>query len=100
MELKPRAELPLLRIPRLTMSAVKTTFSLKDIDDLEHFEKLGRKLAREPEDELRRTQLGARVGRCTFPVGATISYERFGRIFGALKGIDLQDPRGSSSWFE
>ena len=61
MELVPKPGLAPLRIPRLAMSAVKATFSLKDIDDLEHFEMLGRRLAREPEDELRRTQLGARV---------------------------------------
>ena len=60
-ELKPRTGLPPLRIPRLAMSAVKTTFSLNDITHLDRFEQLGRKLARDPEDELRRTHLGARV---------------------------------------
>lgn len=60
-ELKPRAGLHTLQIPRLTMSAVKATFSLNDITDLNGFAQLGRKLARDPEDELRRTQLGARV---------------------------------------
>lgn len=60
-ELKPRFGATALRIPRLTLSTVSSSFSINDITELESFEQLGRKLARNPEDELRRTQLGARV---------------------------------------
>jgi type III restriction enzyme len=60
-QLVPRSDLAPLVIPRLRMTKVELRFSLKDVVDLEPFEKLGRRLASDPEDELRRMELGARV---------------------------------------
>ncbi len=60
-ELPPRSELPTLRIPQLKMSAVKSQFSLADITETDAFRKLGERLAADPEGELRRTTISARV---------------------------------------
>jgi type III restriction enzyme len=60
-ELQPRPDLPPLKIPRLRMTKVDLKFSLSDIIDLDAFEKLGRQLATEPDDDLRRLELGARI---------------------------------------
>jgi len=60
-ELRPRDDLPTLEIPRLVMSAVKSSFHLSDITDLTSFRELGRKLALNPADELVRQRLGARI---------------------------------------
>ena len=60
-QLVPRDDLPPLVIPRLRMTKVSVGFSLADIVDLEPFRQLGRRLAMEPEDELRRMELGARI---------------------------------------
>ncbi len=60
-ELPPRSELPTLRIPQLKMSAVKSQFSLADIPETDAFRKLGERLAADPEGELRRTTISARV---------------------------------------
>lgn len=48
-------------VPVLKMSAVKTQFSLADITDLDTFRKLGRQIAADPETELRRVRVSARV---------------------------------------
>jgi type III restriction enzyme len=60
-ELMPRPDLPALEIPRLRMTKVDLKFSLADITDLHAFEDLGRRLASEPDDDLRRIELGARI---------------------------------------
>ena len=60
-ELRPRGDLPALEIPRLRMTKVTSKFSLADITELDAFEALGRRLASEPEDDLRRIELGARI---------------------------------------
>ncbi|MDQ3380339.1 MAG: DEAD/DEAH box helicase family protein [Actinomycetota bacterium] len=60
-ELRPRGDLPALEIPRLRMTKVQLKFSLADITELNAFEALGRRLASEPEDDLRRMELGARI---------------------------------------
>lgn len=60
-ELAPRSEFSALRIPRLKMSPVKSQFSLADITDDDAFRKLGQRLAADPEGQLRRTTLSARV---------------------------------------
>lgn len=60
-ELAPAHDAPLLRIPRLRMTAVKSDFGLADITDLEPFRKLGRSIAADPVGELRRVRLGARI---------------------------------------
>ncbi len=61
LQLAPRDDLPLLRIPRLRMTKVELKFSLADITELDVFQKLGRRLATEPDDDLRRMELGARI---------------------------------------
>ncbi len=60
-ELAPRGDLPVLRIPRLRMTPVKSQFSLADITDREPFIRLGERIASDPEAELRRTTISARV---------------------------------------
>lgn len=60
-ELMPRSDLPVLKIPRLRMTKVELKFSLADITNLRAFEELGRRLASEPDDDLRRIELGARI---------------------------------------
>jgi type III restriction enzyme len=57
----PREDAPTISVPLLRMSAVKSSFSLADITDTEPFRKLGAALATNPEDELSRTLVGARV---------------------------------------
>jgi type III restriction enzyme len=43
------------------MTKVQLKFSLADITELDAFEKLGRRLASEPEEDLRRMEIGARI---------------------------------------
>jgi type III restriction enzyme len=56
-----RPDAPAIRIPVLRMSAVESAFSLADITDTDRFRKLGRSLAANPEGELARTLVSARV---------------------------------------
>jgi type III restriction enzyme len=60
-ELAPRADLPLLRIPLLRMTQVKSEFSLSDITDLEPFRRFGESIATDPAGSLRRVTLSARI---------------------------------------
>lgn len=60
-ELPPRSELPTLRIPQLKMSAIKSQFSLADITETDAFRTLGERLAADPEGQLRRTTISARI---------------------------------------
>ena len=60
-KLAPREGVAPLRIPRLRMTVVKSKFSLADITDRTAFRKLGEALAANPDAELRRTVLSARV---------------------------------------
>ncbi len=52
---------PEVKIPVLRMSAVASSFTLADITETDAFTKLGKSLAADPEGELSRTLLGARV---------------------------------------
>jgi len=56
-----REDLPSIQVPVLKMTAVKSHFSLADITDRDAFRKLGSSLAADPEGELSRTLLSARV---------------------------------------
>jgi len=56
-----RVDAPMIEFPVLKMTVVKSSFSLADITDTDGFSKLGRALAMDPEGELNRTLLGARV---------------------------------------
>ena len=60
-ELPPRSDLPVLRIPQLKMTPVRSSFSLADITDLAAFRKLGERIASDPESELRRTTISAEI---------------------------------------
>jgi type III restriction enzyme len=60
-ELRPRKNFSILRIPRLRMTPATVEFSLADITDLDPFVKLGKRIASDPENELRRMTLSARV---------------------------------------
>jgi type III restriction enzyme len=60
-QLLPRSELPRLYVPVLRMGQPKSTFSLADITETDAFENAGRSIAANPENELRRTTLSARI---------------------------------------
>ncbi len=52
---------PTILVPVLRMSAVRSPFTLADITDTDRFRKLGQSLAANPDGELARTLLSARV---------------------------------------
>lgn len=52
---------PVLYLPELRMTRVESHFSFADITDLAPFKDLGERLADDPEQELRRTRLDARI---------------------------------------
>ena len=60
-QLAPRPDLPKLRIPQLKMTAVRSTFSLADITNLDPFRRLGESIAADPAGSLRRITLSARI---------------------------------------
>lgn len=60
-QILPRADAPRIVIPILRMSTVESSFSLADITDTSKFRRLGESLAANPEAELARTVVGARV---------------------------------------
>ena len=56
-----RPDAPEIRIPVLRMSALRSAFTLADITNTDRFRKLGESLATNPEDELSRTLISARL---------------------------------------
>lgn len=56
-----RADAPTIRVPVLRMSAVKSSFSLADITATDAFRRLGAALAANPDGELSRTLVSAKV---------------------------------------
>lgn len=56
-----REGVPQITIPVLRMTTVKSSFSLADITDTDNLRKLGAALAANPDDELNRTLVGARI---------------------------------------
>jgi len=60
-EIGRRADAPAISIPLLGMTTVQSSFSLADITDTDNFRKLGAALAANPDGELNRTLVGARV---------------------------------------
>ena len=60
-EIERRLDAPTIMIPVLRMTNVKSNFSLADIPTADSFRKLGAALAADPEGELRRILVGARV---------------------------------------
>ncbi len=57
----PRSGFPEIGVPRLRMTSVKAEFSLADVTDYGEFLALGRRIAADPDGELRRTRVSARV---------------------------------------
>jgi type III restriction enzyme len=62
-QLAPRSGMPVLRIPRLKMTVVRSDFSLADIVDRGAFRRLGESIAADPVGALRRVTLSARIVR-------------------------------------
>ncbi len=60
-EIGRRVDAPAISIPLLRMTTVQSSFSLADITDTDNFRKLGAALAANPDGELNRTLMGARV---------------------------------------
>jgi len=60
-EITRRTDVPAITIPVLRMSAVQSSFTLSDIIDIDAFRKLGTTLAADPEGELSRTLVSARI---------------------------------------
>jgi type III restriction enzyme len=60
-QILPRPEAPRIVIPILRMSTIESSFSLADITDTSRFRRLGESLAADPEGELARTVVAARV---------------------------------------
>lgn len=60
-EIGRRADAPTISIPLLRMTTVESSFSLADITNTDNFRKLGAALAANPDGELNRTLVSARV---------------------------------------
>lgn len=60
-EILPRDDAPRIVVPVLRMTPIQSRFSLADITDTSKFRGLGERLAADPEGELARTLVGARV---------------------------------------
>jgi type III restriction enzyme len=60
-EIERRPDAPAIVIPLLRMTTVESNFKLADITETDNFRKLGAKLAANPQGELNRTLVGARV---------------------------------------
>lgn len=60
-ELRSLPKWPVIELPELRMTRVESKFSFADITDLASFKDLGHRLADDPEQELRRTRLDARI---------------------------------------
>jgi type III restriction enzyme len=60
-QILPRSDAPQIVVPLLRMSTIESSFSLADITDTARFRRLGESLAADPEGELARTVVAARV---------------------------------------
>ncbi|MGC8635394.1 MAG: hypothetical protein ACP5VP_12215, partial [Candidatus Limnocylindrales bacterium] len=60
-QILPRPDAPPITIPLLRMSSVESSFTLADITDTDRFRRLGASLAADPEGELARTLVSARI---------------------------------------
>lgn len=60
-EFAPREGMPVMEVPILRMTKVEARFSLADIVDLEPFRKLGTQIAANPDTELQRVKVSAKV---------------------------------------
>lgn len=57
----PLENMPTITVPRLLMTQVESTFSLGDIIELDAFTKLGQQIASDPDAQLRRVKVSARI---------------------------------------
>lgn len=57
----PMADTPVIKVPKVTTTPIPQPFSLAKVSDLAPFRDLGRRLAVEPEEYLRRTKLGGSI---------------------------------------
>jgi len=57
----PNPDRPPILVPVLRMTKVQANFSLADIVDLDPFVKLGKQIAADPEDQLRRVKVSAKI---------------------------------------
>lgn len=60
LQLPPRDDVPAIRIPYLRMATIDSPFSLADIVNLDPFHTAGRRIAADPNGQLRRVAIGAR----------------------------------------
>jgi type III restriction enzyme len=60
-QILPRADAPPITVPLLRMSSVESSFTLADITDTDRFRRLGASLAADPDGELARTLVSARI---------------------------------------
>jgi type III restriction enzyme len=60
-ELLPNPDFPALKLPHFSVGDVESDFSLADLTDLDAFRCLGERLRADPEQELRRERLSARI---------------------------------------
>lgn len=60
-EFPPRVGMPVVEVPILRMTKVEARFSLADIVDLEPFRKLGTQISANPDTELQRVKVSAKV---------------------------------------
>ena len=94
--LEARSGFPTIEIPQLTMSAVKHSFSLNDVTEIDAFEKLGRQFALEPDDNLRREEIIATVERGADGLVRTQLGTRRGEaIESQAEQIPLDEARGN-----
>jgi len=58
---QPASDMPVIELPRLVMTSVESPFSLADITDHEAFRRLGEQIGTDPDANLRRMRMSARV---------------------------------------
>ena len=91
----PVSGMPVIEVPRLRMSAVKSSFSLNDITDEDAIAKLARKIAADPDKELKRIKVSARL--ITGPDGSrrveTVTSTAVDRIEATPSQLPLGDSR-------
>jgi type III restriction enzyme len=95
-ELYPRNGAPKIQIPRRVLQKVKSDFSLAEITNKKPFRELGEKLAANPDDELRRTQISAKLieNRDGTRETVLVTQETVDEVVSEPTLIDLQDARG------
>ncbi len=96
-EIAARTDLPTLVAPVLKTTKLTSGFSLTHIVDLEPFRKLGTRLASDPEEELRRMKVSARVVEGADGLRRTelVTSTAVDRVEAAASMLPLEDARRS-----